>query len=181
MNTHEQELLSAFVDGELQGDELDKALHLLATNDQALVLFQRYQYQSDVLHGYQSDIALDSLSIRLSAAISNEPDLNEKTDKKSTLIHFPKQFWLQASQFALAASVGAIIVLGVMPSQQDVAPQVMAAIEQAPVQLAASPNQGNDWLADESEIEDRLDDYLLDHNEYAGSSGVFSYARLVSY
>ncbi|HDZ15836.1 MAG TPA: anti-sigma factor, partial [Methylophaga aminisulfidivorans] len=37
------------------------------------------------------------------------------------------------------------------------------------------------WTVGEGEVEDRLNDYLVDHNEYAGAAGLFSYARVVSY
>ncbi|EMR12478.1 Anti sigma-E protein RseA, partial [Methylophaga lonarensis MPL] len=44
-----------------------------------------------------------------------------------------------------------------------------------------APVTGNRWTVAEQEVEDRLNTYLVDHNEYAGTSGVFSYGRVVSY
>ena len=47
MTVNQNELLSALVDGELQGEELNQALDLLLTDKQARAQFQRYQLASD--------------------------------------------------------------------------------------------------------------------------------------
>lgn len=46
---------------------------------------------------------------------------------------------------------------------------------------ATMVSQSNRWTVAEPEIEDRLNNYLVDHNEYVGTSGMFSYGRVVSY
>ena len=51
MTVNDSELLSALVDGELEGDALDHALLLLSTDDRARKQFQRYQRGSDSLRG----------------------------------------------------------------------------------------------------------------------------------
>ncbi|MDQ7073383.1 MAG: RseA family anti-sigma factor [Gammaproteobacteria bacterium] len=51
MTMNQNELLSALVDGELQGDELDYVLKLLATDRLAAVKFQRLQQTQDLIRG----------------------------------------------------------------------------------------------------------------------------------
>jgi sigma-E factor negative regulatory protein RseA len=181
MTINQDELLSALVDGELQGDEFEQALQIITTNEQARTQLQRYQFASDVLQGYVSETPHVDLTSRISAALTDEPVFTQTTttNKKARVIPFPKQFWKQATGLAIAASVGALAVVGVMtqPQNQLVPVTPLAAIETPNVVAQA----GNRWAVGEAEVEDRLNTYLLDHNEYAGASGVFSYARVVSY
>jgi len=61
---------------------------------------------------------------------------------------------------------------------------IAAADEPAPtVQVATQMPQepSNRWTVTEQEIEDRLNVYLVDHNEYAGASDIFSNARVIAY
>ena len=51
MTANDEELLSALVDGELQGEALDRAIASLSTDQTARERFQRYQLASNVLHG----------------------------------------------------------------------------------------------------------------------------------
>lgn len=184
MTANQNELLSALVDGELQGQELEQALHLLDNNEQAREQLQRYQFASDVLHGNAHDHRRFDLSRALSQALDKEQtysaDIEDKP--KAQVISFPKQFWKQAAGMAMAASVGALAVVGVVSQPQNqLVPAVSTAAVDAPVPAVTVATTGNRWTVGEPEIEERLNTYLVDHNEYAGESGVFSYARVVSY
>lgn len=181
MTIHQNELLSALVDGELQGDEFEQALQLVITNEQAKIQLQRYQLASDVLQGHVSGSNNVDLTSRISAVLVDEPVFSQTptNKKKAQVIPFPKQFWKQATGLAIAASVGALAVMGVMTQPQNqLDPLTPLAAIDAPVVVAQASNR---WTVGEPEVEDRLNTYLLDHNEYAGASGVFSYARVVSY
>ncbi len=184
MTINQNELLSALVDGELQGNEFEQALQIVTTNEQARTQLQRYQLASDVLQGYVSGVPHVDLTSQISAALVDEPVFTQTstTNKKAQVIPFPKQFWKQATGLAVAASVGALAVVGVMmqPQNQLVPVTPLASIE-TPAVTTTVAQVGNRWTVGEPEVEDRLNTYLLDHNEYAGASGVFSYARVVSY
>jgi sigma-E factor negative regulatory protein RseA len=69
--------------------------------------------------------------------------------------------------------------------QQQLVPSSPMAIAEAPQQETipqlAEAKKPNRWTVGEPEVEQRLNDYLVDHHEYAGTSGVFSYARVVAY
>lgn len=181
MTTAQKELLSALVDGELKGAELTQALTLLEENDEFRSQWQRYQYNQDLMQGKVIGSNIDLVS-SVSAAIANEP-AHEQEIQKAAVIPFPKQFWKQAAGLAMAASVGAVAMVSVIsqPQQQivPVAPIAVAEVPQTRQQLAEV--KSNRWTVGEPEVEQRLNDYLVDHHEYGGTSGVFSYARVVAY
>jgi sigma-E factor negative regulatory protein RseA len=183
MTVNQNEMLSALVDGELQGQELDNTLALLSNDAQAKQQFLRYQFASDVLHGNTySDQPID-LTIQIAQAITNEPTYTAKKKvEKSAILVFPTHFWKQATGLAVAASIGALAMVGVVsqPQLNSISPTTVVSA-QAPTTENTRITNGNRWTIEEPEIEDRLNTYLVDHNEYAGASDVFSYARVVSY
>lgn len=183
MTANQNELLSALVDGELKGDELEQAFQLLSTNDMARAQFQRHQLVSDVLHGHVSHNRSVDLTGRIAEALLDEPAITMPVKHKAFVIPFPTQFWKQATGLALAASVGALAVMGVMnQSQNQLIPvTATASIEQTPGKPMMVAQTGNRWTVGEQEVKDRLNTYLVNHNEYVGASNVFSYARVVSY
>jgi sigma-E factor negative regulatory protein RseA len=183
MTMNNNELLSALVDGELQGDELEKTLQILAGDTLATAQFKRYQQTKDVLNGYGERGLSHNLANRISLALEKEPAYSQQTTQhKAEVITLPTPFWKQMTGLAVAASVGALAVVGVMTQPQNnlVTNTPMAAID-APSEVITVAQTGARWTVDEPEIEYRLNNYLLDHNEQTGSSGVFSYARVVSY
>lgn len=182
MTANQNELLSALVDSELKGKELEQALELLNTSELAREQFQRYQLTSDVLHGHVSLNNKVDLTGRIADALLDGPTMTSATKRKALVIPFPKLFWRHASGLALAASVGALAVMGVMTQPQNqLIPTISTASNKAPTASITVTQVGNRWTVGEQEVEQRLNTYLVDHNEYAGASGVFSYARVVSY
>ena len=183
MTVNQNELLSALVDGELQGQELDQVLQFLTKDEQAMQQLQRYQLSSDVLNDPGAVSQNASLSEQISAEISNELAYVLAPERKQSaqIISFPQQFWKQTASLAIAASVGALAVVGVMSQPQNqLVPVAPLAVIEAPV-TATTAYASNRWTVGEQEVEDRLNTYLVDHNEYVGEASVFSYARVVSY
>lgn len=178
------ELVSALVDGQLTGSELEQALELINNDSSAREAFMRFQQASDILHGYTRSITQVPLELtsRISAALEAEPVYSIDTPNESTakLLRFPKNFWKQATGLAMAASVGALAVVGVVQQQNgfDNVPVASVLANESPATMVS---QSNRWTVAEPEIEDRLNNYLVDHNEYVGTSGMFSYGRVVSY
>ena len=197
MTTDENEILSALVDGELRGSELDKAMDLLEKDPSAKDCLQRYQISRDAFHGYgskQQARATQKISTAILLEARHKP-ASIKAVEKTNVISLPSRFWQQTLSLAVAASIGALAVLGVMTqtNTQLVPIMPMAALESTKVlepvgtAVVASKavnlprNSGNRWTVEEQEIEDRLNIYLVDHNEYAGVSDIFSNARVVAY
>ena len=194
MTTDDNELLSALVDGELRGRELEKAMALLSADQSARECLQRYQICRDAFHGYgtkQQARATQKISAAIVLEAKHKP-VNVQAVEKTNVISLPVRFWQQSLSLAVAASIGALAVVGVM-TQPNIQTVPMAALEStqglepAEITVAASKaealplNSGNRWTVEEQEIEDRLNIYLVDHNEYAGVSDIFSNARVVAY
>jgi len=183
MTVNHTELLSALVDGELQGQELDQALQFLDNNEQTREQLQRYQFASDVLHGNTDGDRRIDISAAVSQTLAKEPIYTDKAkaNHKASVIALPKQFWQQAAGLAMAASVGALAVVGIVSQPQNQLTPIATVANEIPVETSAVATVGNRWTVGEPEVADRLNTYLVDHNEYAGASDVFSYARVVSY
>ena len=194
MTTDDNELLSALVDGELRGRELEKAMALLSADQSARECLQRYQICRDAFHGYgtkQQARATQKISAAILLEAKHKP-VNVQAVEKTNVISLPIRFWQQSLSLAVAASIGALAVVGVM-TQPNIQTVPMAALEStqglepAEITVAASKaealplNSGNRWTVEEQEIEDRLNIYLVDHNEYAGVSDIFSNARVIAY
>lgn len=182
MTVNHREMLSALVDGQLQGQELTQAIAYINSDPAARAEYLRMQYTSDVMHGYTRAVTQRpaDLAARLSAILADEPVYQQNALlAKAKVLTFPKTFWKQATGLAMAASVGALAVVGVM-NQPDYQTTPMASVENSSntTQVATQVNR---WTVGEPEIEDRLNNYLVDHNEYAGGAGMFSYGRVVSY
>lgn len=183
MTVNYNEQLSALVDGELQGEQLVQVLDLLKTDVQAQQQLQRYQHTSDVLHGFTTKLHPTDLSTRLALALEDEPIHTMNSVPKAKVLPFPAQLWKQISGLAIAASIGALAVVGVMtqPENQLVSTPLQTAAYNVANDAQPQLASGNRWTVSQPEVEERLNTYLVDHNEYAGASGVFSYARVVSY
>jgi sigma-E factor negative regulatory protein RseA len=199
MTVNDEELLSALVDGELQGEALDRAITLLSTELAARERFQRYQLASSVLHGQAIVHQQGDMTQRIKAAIADEP-VHSATPIQAVhepepviptpvptaeVLTFPERFWKQTVGLAVAASFGALAVVGTMtqPDYSIMPSSSMAAAAESDIttETVAMQEPSNRWTVTEQEIEDRLNVYLVDHNEYAGASDIFSNARVIAY
>lgn len=180
MTVNPNELLSALVDDELQGEELEQALVLIHSDEQLKQQWLSYQRASDILHGHSVGPQNNVLTGLISQRLKDEPSYSLKP-QTAKIITFPQQIWKQAASLAVAASIGALAVVGVMnqPDAQLVPYAQLVVAEN--VQPVTAEQNGKRWTIGEQDIEQRLNTYLVDHNEYTGASGVFSYARVVSY
>jgi sigma-E factor negative regulatory protein RseA len=197
MTANDEELLSALVDGELQGEALDRAIALLSTEQTAREQFQRYQLASNVLHSQAIGHQQSDMTQRISAAIADEPAHSTRLEQpvivpttpvqrpSADVLTFPERFWKQAVGLAVAASFGALAVVGTMtqPDYSIMPSSSMAAVAEpsSTIETVAMQEPSNRWTVTEQEIEDRLNVYLVDHNEYAGASDIFSNARVIAY
>jgi sigma-E factor negative regulatory protein RseA len=183
MTAKQNELLSAFVDGELDSQELDELLALIDSDENARAEYQRYQLSSDVLRGYTNRSQPVDLTSRISAALADEPTYQQTTrrPRKAIVSVIPDWFWKQTAGLAAAASVGALAVIGVLNLSPGAATSELVQAEPSVQTQTASAGSPNRWTVGEEEVEERLNNYLVEHNEYAGASGLFSYARVVSY
>ena len=165
MNENMSERLSAFLDGE---DNDASFIDSLSHNQEARDTWARYQLISDVLSNrYMKDI--HKVSAGVSSALANE----------ATLIA-PRQWFTkkniikQAVGLGMAATVAAVAVMVVSDIPETaVTPEkiAIAPITTQPVNLT-------------TEIEKKLNGYLVSHNEFSASTrmkGMLPYTRIVSH
>jgi sigma-E factor negative regulatory protein RseA len=184
MTANQQELLSAFVDGELDSQELDQLLALMNSDEKLRADYLSYQFTSDLMHGYTTGKQSVDLTARISKALGDVAPLTQSNvpqQLKARVLTLPNWFWKQTAGMAAAASIGALAVMGVMNQPQTAVTSTPDLAQAEPVQKNIAVAASNRWTVGEQEVEDRLNNYLVDHNEYAGASGLFSYARVVSY
>jgi sigma-E factor negative regulatory protein RseA len=190
-----KEKLSALVDNEL--DELDERRVMKALENDADLrkTWERYHLVHSVLHQELDVLVPSDVAARVAAQIESEPaDAASFRRRKISRI---------AGTLAMAASVAVIAVAGVQWFNRPVTAPVpsLAAVGQsvpvnpvaAPVPSLAVSQSAPDnfiragvtrWDVKEPETESTLNAFLVEHNEFASSSGIggmMPYVRVVGY
>ncbi|MCW8828752.1 MAG: sigma-E factor negative regulatory protein [Gammaproteobacteria bacterium] len=178
MEKERKEWVSALADGELRDGQLGRALDALRADKALQSSWGRYHLLRDALHSnLESHIDIE-LHQRISAAIEQEPVLLAPQRRQRS--------WLKhAAGLAVAASVTGVAVLGIqqMDSTEPgtptatmaevMQPQNIVRLEEQAVAANSAPQQS-----------DRLAPYVVNHNEYAVSSGMHGmlpYVRIVGH
>lgn len=170
MAEQKKEWISALADGELTGDEFMRGLDALRNDTALLESWSRYHLVRDALHSNLEARVVPDLSSRVAAALEAEPVI---LAPKRT--HRP---WLRhAAGIAVAASVTGAAILTI--TGESVTPTTIAA------------NQPQEYVRMEQPVVqaqvvngEHLAPYLVNHNEYAVSSGMHGmlpYVRIVGY
>lgn len=180
------EKLSAFLDGELNGDEHRGVLNSMHADGDILTRFERYQLISDALRNNLPDVTLHGLVGRVSQALEHEP-----------VVLAPRRrgWWAQplakqAVGMAVAATIATVAILSLHTSSPSnsvngnlVATTRPAAIASVGLASAGATNKAK--LVNETrDVQTRLSRFLVNRNEYSMASGVqgmMPYMRIVSY
>jgi len=118
--TQQQEKLSAFMDGEIEGNDIIDAIK----HDEALqAKWQRYHVYRGAMRKEASVAPQLDITASVAAALENEPAI--VAPKKSRWRSIPVignvvPFAKQSGQFAVAASVAVAVILGVQQFNQPV-------------------------------------------------------------
>ena len=177
--------LSAMVDDELDGMEIDLVLRRLCRDGDLQSCWSRYHLISDVLQGHLPDAFDTDFAARVRQMIEIEP-LLQPTAK-------PLPTWYKpVTGFGLAASVVLVALFGLKLTQTDTAfpasstSQLVSttapSVSATPITIRAAANQR---IANvEKSVDARLSNYLFNHNNYAslnGMHGMLPYVRMVDY
>lgn len=176
MADDKKEWISALADGELTGDELKRSLDALRDEPALLESWSRYHLIQDALHSNLEAKVMPDLSMRVAAALENEPVI-----LAPQRAHRP---WLRhAAGLAVAASVTGVAVLGITRMNDESGapatvasnqPQEYVRMQQPPESPVRAQVANGEYLAP----------YLVNHNEYAVSSGMHGmlpYVRIVGH
>lgn len=173
-----KEKLSALVDNEL--DDLDEHRVMAALEKDADLrqTWERYHLVRSALHQELDAFVPPDMAKRVAARIGMEP-ANTGSFRRQKITRY-------AGTFAIAASVAAIAVASVQwfnrPASAPVAP--LAAVQPAPDNFIRAGATRWDMKQEEPETESALNAFLVEHNEFASSSGIggmMPYVRVVGY
>ncbi len=185
MSEYNNEELSALIDGEYEGNN-DKAIDELIHNQDMKDTWSRYHLIGDCLREHLPEKISNQVSTHVSNTLRNEPTVlaPQKT----------KQFNLKPlAGFAIAASVAMAAVFSVQNSNDvnsvsttptlaanNTAPQSQTFSFSNPQVLPASVRKSD---TPEEVANQRLNNYLMNHNEYRSNgsmNGILPYVRLVT-
>jgi negative regulator of sigma E activity len=127
MTEHKRQLVAKLMDTDdlsFQDKVSDQDVEQLINDSETRAIWSRYHLVSDLIKGETSETITLDFDQRIQAAISNEPTLlvpsarnkksNDKVEKTPSFIVTNIRDWAQqASGLAIAASVTAVMVLGV--------------------------------------------------------------------
>lgn len=162
--------VSALADGELTGDEFMRGLDALRNDAELLQSWSRYHLVRDALHSNLEAQVMPDLSARVATALEAEPVI--LAPKRA-----PRTWLRHAAGIAVAASVTGAAILTI--SGENVAPTTIASNQPQEYIRMEQP------VAQAQVVDDaHLAPYLVNHNEYAVSSGMHGmlpYVRIVGY
>ena len=187
MNEQVDLKISALVDNELEPSETSAWLDKVAKNTELQRKWRDYHLIGDLMREQVHARVDATLAQRVSAALVTEPTVLAPRMRSSAWQKRLRPF----AGVAVAATVASIAVIGLQP---DSAPQVepVRVVQQAsapipmPVQVRRVP--GTNWELLEPVRQDgvatTLNDYLVNHNEFAanrGMQGMLQYVRIAGY
>lgn len=185
MNEELIQKISMLVDGELGEVESSRLIDKILKEDELREVWLRYHAVSTLLKSESGGVVSGRFSEETRHAVQAEPTVLAPIRTKKLTIK-------QTVFGAIAASVLVFaFVVGGFPNlltQEGSTPVIVASFQSGAAQnkrLTVSHELAKNNLEEDIWIEDeRLNDYLLKHNETTQSGGVFGvlpYARVVSY
>jgi sigma-E factor negative regulatory protein RseA len=176
MTQNIQEQLSALVDDELPAAEHALLLERLARDASLRECLGRYQLVRDVLNNRVAMPVDDRFVHRVMAAIDTEPAYHAQAGAW-------RRFAKPVAGMAVAASVALVAVMALQNLDPDAAAPVPRIASATVPRTGVVPVQ-EVWERQPVPVGSRLNGYLVQHNEYAASSGVqgvLPYVRIVGY
>ncbi len=180
------EQLSALVDDELSELERPLLLGRLERDPGLRACLGRYQLISEVMRGGTARAAGLGIADRVHAALAQEMPTAAQAAKSAGPT--AARLWKPLTGLAVAASVATLALLSLQrfDAHPDEAVSVVAAGDTVEVPAAAPVLRvsDGDWDRIEPRVAKRLDDYLVNHNEFAASrgvQGVMPYVRIVGF
>lgn len=187
MNT---DSLSALLDGECHGSELDALLDEMDRNPQLALEWSRMCKARDLRLGSVVSADWGCICTEVMSKLDDQPSFNSDkvvgiAGKRTAVADRIKRFWKPVAGFAAAASMGAAAVLLVQPqvanTEFQIAPDVVADLQ--PLQWAQVSEVASAEPQDDSHSE-MLREYLMDHNNAVAGEGVggtLRYARFAAH
>lgn len=192
--TNNLEKISALVDGEITHEEIDRLVDGLKHDTPSQMCWRHYHLISDALKNNLPDRLPEDFVDRISLALESEPLLSTPPRRS-----FNTPAYLRPTiGFALAASVAAVVFIGLgwntqsgteqVPTLASNATSVQNAIPavRAPSTTVSYTNvHGRQWDVAQPELASKLNDYLINHDQYSAVDGIHNsvlpQVRIVGY
>jgi sigma-E factor negative regulatory protein RseA len=167
------EQLSVLVDGECEDWEIEFILRRLSRDPVLKEHWECYHLISDAMKNNLPGLVDANFTGKIRQAIDAE------SVPQVPAIAKPASFYKPVVGFSVAASVALIVgLLTLNPSESPISPDQLAQKTNLPnPPITPSPDTG-------PALESRLNNYLVNHNEYASMNsvhGVLPYVRMVGY
>ncbi|MBJ2130010.1 transcriptional regulator [Alteromonas sp. IB21] len=170
--TQQQEKLSAFMDGEIEGNDIIDAIK----HDEALQgKWKRYHVYRGAMRKEASVAPQLDITASVAAAIENEPAIVAPKRSRWTsipLIGNVVPFAKQSGQFAVAASVAVAVIFGVQYTNQDAptepfmtAPTIAPQGGLAPVSLEQTRTLPRNDMNEVLEKKRKINALIADHEQ----------------
>lgn len=182
MGNNREETISALVDGEASESELGSILTQLESDRELQGSWHRYNLISDALHNNLTSRVAPAFHKRISAALEDEPTILAPRKSRRSPLSMP--WFKQAVGLGIAASVTAIAIFSVQNLDQGGGQQPAVAAAPSPQEYVRIAKQNPEKMTAPGENSEKLDAYLVNHNELSSSStirGAIPYARVVSH
>jgi sigma-E factor negative regulatory protein RseA len=180
MSDSKREQLSVWMDGELDPRDSTRITGAVADDPQLRAAWDRYHLIGDVLRGEPVSREVRSIADRVRENLRHEPTV------LAPLKEDHSRRWsrpLAASALAASAALAAFLISPGLFGPGE--PQTMQLAERNPPKPALYLDAtGTYWSLKRPEVESKLNRYLMEHQEYAPSSGMkgmLPYASFVSY
>ena len=207
--------VSAFMDGEIRGSDSSRVVEDLYGNPERRRTWSRYHRIGDAMRGTASVPGAGTIAARVSAQLAGERVVDEGgvdervVDERVVQAEsrFRPRIWTPLRGLALAASVAAVAMLGIvvlddgsdlqiasteqpasrMPSFAQTPPPVTGSRAQRVAGAAAQRSFAEPvyWPRGDAapDAEARINTYLINHSEHGGHGlgGVLPYVRVVGY
>jgi sigma-E factor negative regulatory protein RseA len=166
------EQLSACLDGELPGAELDLLLKRVARDQELHRTLGRYALTGEALRGAGAVRASTSFADRVSAAIAAEETI---APRKAARVNPSIMRWLRpAAGFAVAAGVATVAVISLQPTTS---PEPAMVAQAPPAPQATSITASDSYIVPANTVSNfvpatRLTNYVVAHSEYSSPLGL---------
>jgi sigma-E factor negative regulatory protein RseA len=185
MTEQEKEGVSALLDDEVSGPELERILGGLRRDEELRGALARYRLISASLRGEDRILLPPRFADGVASRLAAEPTILAPPPR-------PAPRWGRAAAgVAIAASV-ALVAIGLLPGTQPGVTSTpgVASVAAPPAQeqvatfRVAASERAAVAPASETQVQRRLSRYLAEHNEFAsrgGANGFMSYTTFVTY
>lgn len=157
-----KEQLSGFVDNELSEFEERRLLSAMSADPQLRETWERYHLIRAVMRNEIDFAAHPELADRVTSGLQGAGGATPWIGRAAKV----------AGTLAIAASVAALTIVGLYTLNRPAGTSTEVATATKAPGTATTREASNGWTTERPDVEKALNNYLAEHNEYAGNTGV---------